>query len=147
MKVEGRAIPAPVRQSQTRILLIALVLAGSVAGCATSPGATATCTDLISTGGGLLKFCQAGDKLHVTESGIDPAEAANEVKIVDDPSVLHSLQSEISPRPELKSSREIVARACLVKGKEYISIAAVDLKRIVSVREVRSADDVSAKVP
>lgn len=133
MKV-GRRRDAPVsirRRFPARAWPAGLILAWGLAGCAASPGATATCTDLISTGGGLLKFCQAGDKLHVSESGIDPAGPAGDVKIVDDPAVLNALQKQISPRADFAASRRIVAHACVVKGDAFVSISLADLKRIV----------------
>lgn len=126
MKVERRA---PSLRSAAAAL--ACGLAGSLAGCAADPRATATCTDLISTGGGLLRYCQLGDKLNVSESGIDPAHAATDVRIVDDPAVLSALQKQIGLRPAFRASRRIIARACVVKGGDFVSISLSDLKRII----------------
>lgn len=135
--------------SRAAPLTVAAGLAVGLAGCAAAPGATATCTDLISTGGGLLKFCQNGDKLHVTESAIDPAEAAQDVRIVDDPSVLDALQRRLGLRPAFRGSRRIIAHACVVKGGDFVSISLSDLKRIIDapVRARSVASAVQAEGP
>ena len=126
-----------------KLAFIASCLA--LAGCATSPDmkAVATCTDLISTGGGMLKYCQTGNRIDVTESGVDPKAEPPAVKIVDDPEVLQGLQKEAGLRQDLLVSHQLVARACVANGTEYISVAVKDLKRMLATD--RSA--VSASVP
>lgn len=112
-------------------------------GCAASGGPVATCTNLISTGGGLLQFCQRADKLQVSESGVDPAGGAASVQVVNDPSVLHALERDLRPRPDFAPSRRLVARACLVNGQGYVSVAASDLRRIMG----EAADSARSESP
>ena len=106
----------------------------ALGGCATPPSATATCTDLVSTGGGLLKYCQTGRRIDVTESGVDPAADPPAVKIVDDPEVLSRLQREAGLRPEFSASRKLVTRACVAGGVDYITLSVNDIKRIMADR-------------
>ena len=107
-----------------------------LAGCANGSGtdAVATCTDLISTGGGMLKYCQTGNKIEATESGIDPKAEPAAVKVVNDPEVLQGLQKQAGLHAELSDSRKLVARACVAGGVDYLSISVKDLKRMLSDR-------------
>jgi hypothetical protein len=107
-----------------------------LAGCASTPGtdAVATCTDLISTSGGMLKYCQTGNKIEATESGIDSKAEPAAVKVVDDPEVLQGLQKQAGLHPELMDSRKLVARACVAGGVDYLSVSVKDLKRMLSDR-------------
>ena len=116
-----------------RIVFLCCLMA-LMSGCASSSGATATCTSLVSMGGGLLQFCQSADKLRVSESGVDPANGTEEVKIVDDPLVLASLEGDLRLHAAFSTSRRLIARACLVKGHGFVSISAADLKRILASR-------------
>lgn len=100
----------------------------------------ATCTNLVSVGGGLLQFCQAADKIKVSESGVDVADGAREVKIVDDPVVLAALETDLHTSPGFAPSRNLVARACLVRGRAYVSIAMDDLKRILAAKAAPATD-------
>lgn len=142
MGIEGRGADVPSTRcrpsSAVRPLALAFAVGFGLAGCAASPGATATCTDLISAGGGLLKFCQAGDKLHVSESGIDPEKAGTDVRIVDDPAVLDALGRQVGPLPDFQASRRLIAHACVVKGGDFVTLSLADLKRIVGT-PVRAA--------
>ena len=108
----------------------------ALAGCASSPdaGAVATCTDLISTGGGMLKYCQTGNRIEATESGIDPGAEPVAAKTVDDPEVLNGLQRQAGLHPEYAPSRRLVAKACVADGVDYLSISVKDLKRIIDER-------------
>lgn len=113
-----------------------------LAGCASgsSTEAVATCTDLISTGGGMLKYCQTGNKIEATESGIDPKAEPAAVKVVDDPEVLQGLQKQAGLHPEFMGSRKLVARACVADGVDYLSVSVKDLKRMLSDRMVSRPD-------
>ena len=115
-----------------KLAFIASCLA--LAGCASSPdaGAVATCTDLISTGGGMLKYCQTGNRVDVTETGIDPKAEPPAVKVVDDLGALQGLQKEAGLSPDYTASRDLVARACVVNGVDYVSVSVKDLKRMTS---------------
>ena len=106
----------------------------ALAGCASPPdsGAVATCTDLISTGGGMLKYCQTGNKIEATETGIDPKAEPVAAKLVDDPEVLNGLQRQAGLHPEYLASRRLVAKACVADGVDYLSISVKDLKRIIT---------------
>ena len=116
-----------------KLAFIASCLA--LAGCASSPDAkaVATCTDLISTGGGMLKYCQTGNRIESSENGIDP-NADPAAKVIDDPEVLNGLQKEAGLHPEFIASRKLVARACVAGGADYLSISVKDLKRIITER-------------
>ena len=124
-----------------KLAFIASCLA--LAGCASSPGAgaLATCTDLISTGGGMLKYCQTGNKIEATETGIDPEAEPVAAKLVDDPEVLSGLQRQAGLRPEFLASRKLVARACVADGVNYLSISVDDLKRMITTGAGRSVVD------
>ena len=106
----------------------------ALAGCASPPdsGAVATCTDLISTGGGMLQYCQTGNKIEATETGIDPEAEPVAAKLVDDPEVLNGLQRQAGLHPEYRASRRLVAKACVADGVDYLSISVKDLKRIIT---------------
>lgn len=122
-----------------KLAFIASCLA--LAGCASSPDAkaVATCTDLISTGGGMLKYCQTGNRIEATESGIDAEAEPASAKLVDDPAVLAGLQRQAGLRPEFRASRKLVARACVADGVDYLSISVKDLKRMISERPTAPA--------
>lgn len=124
----------PIKLAGERMMRKALfiLLCSALGGCATSPSATATCTNLISTGGGLLKYCQTGRQIDVTESGIDPSAEPVPVKVVDDPAVLNGLQHEAGLHEAFSASRKLVARACVVGKTDYLTVSVDDIKRMLS---------------
>lgn len=109
----------------------------ALAGCATAPepSALATCTDLISSGGGVLKYCQTGNRIDATETGVDPRAEPPAARIVDDLEVLQGLQKQIGLSPRLAASRKLVARACVVDGVDYLTVSVKDLKRILGTTD------------
>ena len=112
-----------------------------LAGCATAPesSAVATCTDLISSGGGVLKYCQTGNRIDATETGVDPRAEPPAAKTVDDLEVLQGLQKQIGLSPRLAASRRLVARACVVDGVDYLTVSVKDLKRILGTTATAEA--------
>ena len=125
----------------------AMVLCFVLGGCAASTSTTSNCTNLISTAGGLLQFCQSANKLAVTESGIDVRNEAEEIQVVRDPVTLNALVKQLVPRQSFKLSRHLVARACVIKGKTYVNISLADLRRMMSRPQIAVADEPGMRVP
>lgn len=127
-------------------LLGTLVASILVAGCATSSPqpvvSTARwsdlakddnrCTDIISVGGGVIKFCQTESTVQVFESGVDLAAERRKLDVINDPKALLALQKTISARPDLQASRRLVAKACTVNGVTYLTLSLESLKKIVN---------------
>ncbi|MCJ2067856.1 hypothetical protein MKK75_03365 [Methylobacterium sp. J-030] len=131
------------------------ILAGSlVAGCATYPPRAVyliaqqpglsrdenRCTDIISTGGGVLKFCQTENNVNIYESGIDLTAERRKLDIVNNPKALLALQKDITVRPDLRTSRKLVAKACVVNDTRYVTISLDSLKKILDATGSSAVD-------
>lgn len=132
------------------------ILAGSlVAGCAAYPPQPVyiiaqqpdlsrdenRCTDIISTGGGVLKFCQTETNVDVYESGVDLAAERRKLDIINNPKALLALQKDINLRSDLRASRKLVAKACLVNDTQYVTISLDSLKKIMNSYAISTVND------
>lgn len=127
-----------------RLSTIVLVAMG-LAGCTSSerdpiqlaalasvrPADDNACTDIISTAGGILKFCQTADRVDVFESGVDLDQARRKLDVINDPEALVAIQKELHLRPDLKLSRKAVAGACVANGTTYVNISLKSMKAIL----------------